>query len=107
MCSCCETARKSQCGEGVKQQLSAFGTEWDYQFKFQMNADGHPLMGGIQKPEVDRVAKEVLQLDKQDKRTVVPLEVLDFDRWLTCTVEERRAMLKMPPVELFEAGPVD
>ena len=34
-------------------------------------------------------------------------EAHDFDRWLTCTVEEAKEMLKVPPVELFAARPVD
>jgi putative SOS response-associated peptidase YedK len=41
------------------------------------------------------------------KRTVIPLEAHDFDRWLTCTVDEAREMLKVPPVELFDAAPVE
>ncbi|WP_454909271.1 hypothetical protein [Variovorax gossypii] len=43
--------------------------------------------------------------DQQDKRSVIALEVHDFDRWLTCTVEEAQTMLKVAPVELFDAGP--
>ncbi|SEK07269.1 hypothetical protein SAMN05444746_107295 [Variovorax sp. OK212] len=43
--------------------------------------------------------------DQQDKRLVIPLEVHDFDRWLTCTTEEARTMLKLALVELFDAGP--
>jgi putative SOS response-associated peptidase YedK len=38
---------------------------------------------------------------------VIPFEAHDFDRWLTCTVKEAREMLKVPPVELFNADPVD
>lgn len=39
-------------------------------------------------------------------RTGLPLGAHDFDLWLTCTVEEARAMLRVPPVELFDAWPV-
>jgi putative SOS response-associated peptidase YedK len=45
--------------------------------------------------------------DQQGKRSVIPFESHDFDRWLTCTVEEAKEMLKVPPVELFAARPVD
>lgn len=83
------------------------GEVWDNFTMLTMNADGHPLMGRMHKPEVDKVTKVVLPLDKQDKRTVIPLEAHDFDRWLTCTVEEAKEMLKVPPVELFDAGPVE
>ncbi|ADU36963.1 SOS response-associated peptidase [Variovorax paradoxus] len=75
------------------------GVVWDSYTMLTMNADGHPLMGRMHKPDPK------LPADQQDKRTVIPLEVHDFDRWLTCTVEEARAMLKVPPVELFNAGP--
>ncbi|PLC06424.1 DUF159 family protein [Variovorax sp. RO1] len=65
-----------------------------------INADGHPLMGRMHKPDPK------LPADQQDKRSVIPLEAHDFDRWLTCTVEEARALLKVPPVELFDAAPL-
>ena len=65
-----------------------------------INADGHPLMGRMHKPDAK------LPPDQQDKRSVIPLEAHDFDRWLTCTVEEARGLLKVPPVELFDAAPL-
>lgn len=58
-------------------------------------------MGRMHKPDPK------LPPDQQDKRSVIPIEAHDFDRWLTCTVEEARALLKVPPVELFDAGPVE
>lgn len=64
-----------------------------------INADGHPLMGRMHKPDPK------LPPDQQDKRSVIPLEAHDFDRWLTCTVEEARALLKVPPAEVFAAAP--
>lgn len=81
------------------------GEVWENYTMLTMNADGHPLMGRMHKPEVDKVTKLPLPADKQDKRTVIPLEAHDFDRWLTCTVEEAKEMLKVPPLELFSAGP--
>lgn len=40
-----------------------------------------------------------------DKRSVVPLEAHDFDRWLTCTVDEAREMLLLPSMNVLNAGP--
>ncbi|SDX11679.1 Putative SOS response-associated peptidase YedK [Variovorax sp. YR634] len=77
------------------------GEVWHHYTMLTMNADGHPLMSRMHKPDPK------LPADQQDKRTVIPLEVHEFDRWLTCTVEEARAMLKVPPVDLFDAGPVE
>ncbi|RRH80822.1 DUF159 family protein [Variovorax beijingensis] len=76
------------------------GEVWANYTMLMLNADGHPLMGRMHKPDPK------LPADQQDKRSVIPLEAHDFDRWLTCTVEEAKAMLKVPPVELFDAGPL-
>lgn len=56
--------------------------------------------------KVDPKTKEPLPLEQQDKRTMTPLDAPDFDRWHTCMVGEARAKLKVPPAELFIAGPV-
>jgi len=64
-----------------------------------LNADAHPLMSRMHKPDPK------LAPDKQDKRSVIPLEVHEFDLWLAGTVEEAKQLLKVPPVELFDAGP--
>ena len=82
------------------------GLVWNSYTMLTMNADGHPLMGRMHKPEVDPKSKLPLPIAQQDKRTVIPLEAHDFDRWLTCTVDEARAMLSVPPVELFRAAPI-
>lgn len=63
-------------------------------------AEGHPLMGRMHKPDPK------LPAEQQDMRSLIPLEAHDFDRWLTCTVEEAREMLKVPPVELLDAEPL-
>jgi putative SOS response-associated peptidase YedK len=76
------------------------GEAWDNYTMLMLNADGHPLMGRMHKPDPK------LPSDQQDKRSVIPLEAHDFDCWLTCTVEEAKAMLKVPPVELFDASPL-
>src|SRR5690606_2728474 len=65
-----------------------------------INADAHPLMSRMHKPDPKLAA------DKQDKRSVIPLEAADYDQWLAGTVEEARALLRVAPVEAFAAGPV-
>lgn len=37
----------------------------------------------------------------QDKRTVVPLEKMDWDTWLHGTVEQAEALIKLPALALF------
>jgi putative SOS response-associated peptidase YedK len=82
------------------------GELWESYSMLTLNANAHPLMSRMHKPEVDPKTRIPLPLDQQDKRSVIPLEPHDFDRWLTCTVEEAKEMLKVPLVELFDAGPV-
>lgn len=71
------------------------------------NCDGHPLLSLMHKPEVDKASGELLPPEKQDKRTVVPLEEADWDAWLNGTVDEAAALIKVPPVEVFNHGAVD
>ena len=66
-----------------------------------LNADAHPLMGRMHKPDPK------LGPDQQDKRSLVLLEPQDFGQWLAGTIEEARALIKLTPVELFEAGPAE
>ena len=64
-----------------------------------LNADHHPLMSRMHKPDPH------FPPDKQDKRSVIAIEAGDFDRWLAGTTEEARALLQLSPVEVFDAGP--
>lgn len=65
-----------------------------------INADDHPLMRRMHKPDPKVPA------DKQDKRSVIPLEAADFDQWLEGTVDQAKKLMKLAPVEIFESGPV-
>ena len=65
-----------------------------------LNADAHPLMKRMHKPDPTR------PLNMQDKRSVVPVELAEVDAWLFGTIEEATALLKLPAVEDFKAGPV-
>lgn len=62
-------------------------------------------MGRMHKPEVDPKTKQVLPLELQDKRSVIPIEAADFDQWLEGTVEQAQLLLKLAPVEIFDAAP--
>jgi putative SOS response-associated peptidase YedK len=64
-----------------------------------LNADEHPLMNRMHKPDPK------LPPDQQDKRSVIPIELGDVDLWLAGTVEEAKQLLQLPAVELFDAGP--
>jgi putative SOS response-associated peptidase YedK len=64
-----------------------------------VNADAHPLMKRMHKPDPR------LGPDKQDKRSLVLLERGEVDRWLQGTVEEARALIKLTPHEVFDAAP--
>jgi putative SOS response-associated peptidase YedK len=63
------------------------------------NCDEHPLLKLMHKP--DRKADPT----RPDKRAVVPLEEADWDRWLHGTVEQARALIQLPALELLDHGP--
>ena len=64
-----------------------------------LNADAHPLMRRMHKPDPK------LGPDQQDKRTVVPIELADVDTWLFGNQEEASQLLRLAPVGVFDAGP--
>ncbi|MOA63670.1 hypothetical protein D3C78_1894730 [compost metagenome] len=64
-----------------------------------INADAHPLMSRMHKPDPKLVA------DKQDKRSVISIELEDVDQWLAGTLAEASELLHFAPVEIFDAGP--
>ena len=65
-----------------------------------LNADAHPLMKRMHKPNPK------LPADQQDKRSVIPIEMVDVDQWLGGTVKEASALLRLAPFEVFCAGAV-
>lgn len=79
------------------------GVMWESYTMLTINANLHPIMARMHKPEVDKKTKKPLEV--QDKRSVVAIEEHDFDRWLTCTVEEAREMVQLIPVDRMVAGP--
>lgn len=65
-----------------------------------LNADAHPLMSRMHKPDPK------LGGDKQDKRSVIAIEAADVDLWLMGTMEEAKGLLKLTPVEALLAEPI-
>jgi putative SOS response-associated peptidase YedK len=65
-----------------------------------LNADHHPLMSRMHKPDPK------LGPDQQDKRSVVSIELADVDAWLYGSPGEAAALVGLPAVDAFEAGPV-
>ncbi|MBO9679531.1 MAG: SOS response-associated peptidase family protein [Acidovorax sp.] len=64
-----------------------------------INADAHPLMSRMHKPNPK------LGPDQQDKRSVIPIDAGDVDQWLAGTVQEAQQLLRLAPVEIFDARP--
>jgi putative SOS response-associated peptidase YedK len=63
-----------------------------------LTADARPLMNRMHRPDPKRPP------DLQDKRSVVPIELTDVDLWLTAPIEQAAALVRLAPVELFEAA---
>lgn len=64
-----------------------------------LNADAHPLMSRMHKPDPK------LGADQQDKRSVVPIELADVDQWLHGSADEATALVRLAPAAVFAAGP--
>jgi len=64
-----------------------------------INADGHPLMGRMHRPDPKRPP------DRQDKRSVVPIPVEDVDTWLTAPPDQAAQLVRLAPSDAFDAGP--
>ncbi len=60
-----------------------------------MNADRHPLMSRMHKPDPK------LPPDGQDKRSVVPLPPESWDEWLAGTAQQAEAMFRLPAEDEF------
>jgi putative SOS response-associated peptidase YedK len=70
-----------------------------------LGANQHPLMSRMHKPEVDPATRQPFPLELQDKRSVVPIERGDVIQWLAGTMDQAQALLKLAPVDLFNAEP--
>jgi putative SOS response-associated peptidase YedK len=63
-----------------------------------MNCDAHPLLNQFHKPDPD------LPADKQDKRSVVSIEKTHWNTWLTGTIEEALALVRLTETDVFQHG---
>jgi len=66
-----------------------------------VNADHHPLMRRMHKPDPR------LPTDAQDKRSVIPVAFEDVDLWLHGRTDDVRSLLRLDEDQPFEAGPAD
>ena len=64
-----------------------------------LNADAHPLMRRMHKPDPK------LPPDGQDKRSVVAIEDTDVDEWLYGPVDAARKLVRLTEAEVFDAAP--
>lgn len=64
-----------------------------------VNADGHPLLARMHKPDPK------LPPDRQDKRSVIPIELADADTWLHGAAEDVQSLVRVPPADVFDAAP--
>ncbi|MDP1901765.1 MAG: SOS response-associated peptidase family protein [Rubrivivax sp.] len=64
-----------------------------------LNADTHPLMRRMHRPDPQRPP------EMQDKRSVVPIERQDTDAWLFGTLEQARSLVRLAPPGTFSAQP--
>jgi putative SOS response-associated peptidase YedK len=71
-----------------------------------INCNAHPLLSLMHKPDLDP-SGQPLPPDRQDKRTVVPLEREHWDTWLHGTSAQAAELMRLAPLELYEHGAVD
>jgi putative SOS response-associated peptidase YedK len=64
-----------------------------------INADSHPIMSRMHKPDPKSPAEQ------QDKRSVVAIEQGNVEQWLMGNLEEVKALLVAPVADLIDAGP--
>ncbi|MBU6258429.1 MAG: SOS response-associated peptidase family protein [Burkholderiales bacterium] len=64
-----------------------------------LNADAHPLMRRMHRPDPKRPP------DRQDKRSVIPIADADVDLWLAAPPAQAATLLRLPAPELFDAAP--
>jgi putative SOS response-associated peptidase YedK len=65
-----------------------------------INADAHPLMGRMHRPDPKRPPH------MQDKRSVISIEPEDVERWLMASPADVSDLLRLSPADLFVGEPV-
>lgn len=64
-----------------------------------INADHHPLMARMHKPD------PTFPADRQDKRSVVAIEFDDVEQWLRGTAQDAAVLMRPPDVACMHAAP--
>ena len=64
-----------------------------------INADAHPLMNRMHRPDPKRPP------EMQDKRAVVPIEPEDVDAWLFAPQEQAARLVRLAADDAFSGGP--
>jgi putative SOS response-associated peptidase YedK len=64
-----------------------------------INADAHPLMNRMHKPDPKRPPA------MQDKRSVVPVEAADVEAWLHAPLDQAAQLVRLAPAASFVAEP--
>ena len=64
-----------------------------------VNADDHPIMNRMHKPDPK------LPPDRQDKRSVVAIELGDLEQWLQGSAKAAAELLTAPAIDLIDGGP--
>ena len=78
----------------------ATGEVLDSYTMLTLNADMHPLMSRMHKPDTKRAPA------LQDKRSVVPIEMEDVDQWLHAPQAQAAQLVRLAPLGVFEAKAV-
>lgn len=101
--------------DGAPWALAGIWNEWtdpatgeviDSYTMITLNCNSHPLLRLMHKPDVGPDGQP-LPPEKQDKRTVVPLEREAWDAWLHGTPEQAAGLLQLPTLEVFRHGAAD
>lgn len=60
-----------------------------------INADGHPIMSRMHKPDPR------FNPDEQDKRSVIAIDLSSVDQWLNGSRQDALALVRAPDLEHF------
>ena len=66
-----------------------------------LNAEAHPLMNRMHKPDPK------LSPTEQDQRSVNAIEPAGWDTWLCAPMADAQALIRLPPGGTFDAAPKD
>ena len=71
-----------------------------------INCNAHPVLRLMHRPDCDADGQPLPE-DRQDKRTVVPLERDAWDQWLHGTAAQAAGVIALPAADLYAHGAAD